>query len=355
MVTDKNTLLKYMHRVICITLSIVLVLALGGCSKKTDEREKAEENVEEDISIYGDPSLGIDAGAGESLRNYRLILLGGIDNGNRSDIMLVLCINRDTDEIKMFTVNRDTYMQIASGETVTLYDQEFEFHRCNEAYCAGGKYALMKELNEHLDLNIKEFIGVDWATTAKFIDLIGGVDCDIESQSMLDAINGLIESNPEGERTPIAGTGKQTLTGWQTVQYLRVRKYKGGNPVVRDEHNRKVVEELFRRAKTMSMEEISAVYDEIADDIDTNMSRNTLTDTFALLATTDLIDAGGWPYEYKVKWEPGKQFEYKVPQSLYSNVVQLHENVFGQSEYLPSAKVQELSDIISDRLDNYLK
>ena len=353
MVKDKR--LRKIISIIAIAMCLLMIFC--GCSKKEKDPvpEETEEVAEEAYSLYGDESLGIDAKADEELRDYRSILVAGIDNGNRADIMMVVCINETSNDIKVFTVTRDAYMQIADGDTVTLYDQEFEFHRCNEAYSAGDKYALMKELNKHLDLNIREFIGVDWATTAKFVDALGGVECDIESQSMLDAINSLISGWSDGDQTLIENTGVQTLSGWQAVHYLRVRKYDGGNPQIREKRNREMLEDMFNKAKGMSMEEISEVYDEIAGDLDTNMSRNTLTDTLALIATSNINDAGGWPYEFKVKYEPGRQFVYRVPDSLYSNVIQLHAKVFDQPGYLPSITVQELSDILDDRAENYLE
>ena len=83
-------------------LIAVLVLLLPGCSKPESEPapepETEESEVEEDYSIYGDESLGIDAGVDESLRDYRSILITGIDNGHRADIQMILCINEESGE-----------------------------------------------------------------------------------------------------------------------------------------------------------------------------------------------------------------------------------------------------------------
>lgn len=346
-----------LQRILSIALAAILILLLPSCSKPAQEAEEPEEAAEvetEDISIYGDASLGIDANVGKELRDYRNILFAGIDNGHRADIQLILSINEATGESKMFTVTRDAYMQIAHGETVEIDDRELEFCKCNRAFEIGDKYDLMKELNRHLDLNIKEFIGVDWACAAKAVDLLGGVECEIESQSMLDAINGLISSFPDADADLIPGTGTQLLSGWQAVQYLRVRKYDGGNAFSRETHNRAFLSSVYSKVKNMSVEEIAEVYDEIADDLDTNMSRTTLTDTLATMSTSQIEDTGGWPYEYTTLWEPDEYFNYKVPQSLYSNVVELHANLFGQDNYLPSATVQELNDKITELEKNYL-
>lgn len=347
----------YRFKYLSILLSLLLIVSLSACSASEQETLPEEDVAEEteDYTIYGDESLGIDAGVDESLRNYRTILIGGIDNGNRADIQLILSINKETGEARMITVTRDAYMQIANGETVIIDDREYEFCKCNRAFENGGKYDLMKELNRHLDLNIKEFIGVDWPCAAKLIDALGGVECDIESQSMLDAINSLIESAPEGDAEFLTETGMQTLSGWQAVQYLRVRKYKGGSAFVREDRSRAFIETLLTKAKSMDIEEIADIYDEIAGDLDTNMSRSTLTDTLVQMSDGQIQNIGRWPYERTKKWDPDKHFVYQVPHTLNSNVIQLHADMFDQADYLPSTTVQELSDKISDLEENYLK
>ena len=296
----KNTIMRSI-----IVILAVLILLLPGCSKPEPEPEpeaEPEAQVEtEDYTVYGDESLGIDPGVDESLRNYRSILIAGIDNGHRADIQLILCINKETGEARMFTVSRDAYMQIKPNETVTIDDRELEFCKCNRAFEIGDKYDLMTELNRHLDLNIREFIGVDWPCTAKLVDDLGGVTVTVD-EKMLKWINeghGLAQYDAENYQIESAGT--QTLNGWQTVQYLRVRKFKGGSAALREERNREFLNALNERAKEMSMDEIAEIYDDIASDIDTNMSRNTLTDTLVALESSGINDAGGWPYELKMR------------------------------------------------------
>ena len=116
-------------------VSLDALLEEIGETVEEPEPEPEEETVEEiDYSIYADESLGIDGKVGADLRDYRNILIAGIDNGNRSDMLIVLSINKDSGDAKMFTVSRDTYMQIAHGETVTIGEHELEFCKCNRAF-----------------------------------------------------------------------------------------------------------------------------------------------------------------------------------------------------------------------------
>lgn len=324
--------------ILCITMSF----GVSGCSKKQTEEEAPKEEQEVE-TIYGDASLGIDAKVDEELRDYRHILLLGIDNGNRSDVMMILSINKKTNHIKSVVVHRDTYMQIAEDGTYNIDGVEREFYKCNRAYKRDGIYGAMKELNRHMDLNIKECVAIDWAGMAEFIDAMGGIDGYVD-ENMLVFINTNKPTDDPSVHFQVDGPGEQHLTGWQGVQYLRARKYVGGTAPKRDARNQEVMMQFYEKAKTMSLTELSDVYDSVADNIDTNMSRNTLTDTFALIAQSTLEGTEGWPYEYSEMWQDDNSYYYFVCDTLETNVIELHKVMFGQEDYKPSETVMTLNE-----------
>ena len=342
---------KRLRQLLIITLvfalSLCMAVTMSGCSRTSDAEEQAKEpaETEEEVTSYGDASLGIDARVDEELRDYRSILLLGIDNGGRSDVMMVLIINKNSNEIKSVAVHRDTYMQIAEDGTYNIDGVEREFYKCNRAYKRDGIYGAMKELNRHMDMNIKECIAIDWAGMAKFIDSMGGIDGYID-ENMLQFINGGNPSDDPNADYKVDGPGQHHLNGWQGVQYLRARKYVGGTAPLRDDRNQEGMMQLYDKAKQMSFEEISEVYDGIADDIETNMSRNTLTDTLALISNSTLEGTPGWPYEYSTMWQDDDSYYYFVADTLESNVTELHKTLFGQENYEPTETVRTLNDKI---------
>jgi LCP family protein required for cell wall assembly len=235
-------------------------------------------------------------------------------------------------------------MQITEDGTYTIDDKEREFFKCNRAYKRDGIYGAMKELNRHMDLNIKECIAIDWEGVAHFIDTMGGIDAEIDD-AMLPALNKAISQNP-GEEYCLDSAGTHHLNGWQTVQYLRVRKYDGGSAPVREERNQDVVQQLFNKAQTMSIDEISDVYEQVANNIESNMSRTTLTETLASIHESTLESTPGWPYEYSTLWQDDDSYYYFVADTLASNVTELHKTLFGQENYEPSETVMTLNDMI---------
>lgn len=319
--------------ILCIAMSF----GMTGCSKKQPEEEPPKEEQEVE-TIYGDASLGIDAKVDEQLRDYRHILLLGIDNGNRSDVLMVVSVNKKTNKAKVVAVHRDTYMQIAEDGTYNIKGVEREFFKCNRAYKRDGIYGAMTELNRHMDLNIREAIAIDWDGITHLVDSLGGIEVDV-TEGMISWMNGQL-----GDGDKITSSGVQTLNGRQAVQYLRCRKDPGSDATTRDARNQAVFKALFDKAKGMSTSELSEVYDQVADELDTNMSRTTLTETLALVASTDLEETPGWPYEYSVLWQNDNSFYYFVSDTLESNVIELHKVLFGQEDYKPSGTVMTLNE-----------
>ena len=330
--------------VVLLILCISMMICISSCSKQQEEVATEETpDLNKEVSSYGDSELGIDAKVDEELKDYRSILLLGIDNGRRSDLMVVLTINKDTNLIKSVAVHRDTYMQIAEDGTYTIDGVEREFYKCNRAYKRDGINGAMKELNRHMDLNIRECIAIDWEGMAKFIDLMGGFDAYID-ENLFEYMNSNKPTDDTDADYTIDSVGEHHLTGWQAVQYLRARKYAGGSAPIREEHNQEAMHQIFDKAQKMSLEELLAVYNDILGDIETNMSNSVLTGLLASIAESTLEETPGWPYEYSTMWQDDNSYYYFVSDTLESNVIELHKTLFGQENYSPSETVKELND-----------
>lgn len=58
----------------------------------------------------------------------------------------------------------------------------------NNAYARGGAKQAVQMLNSNLDLDIKEYVCVDWAAVVEVIDDLGGLDLNI-TQGEMNQIN----------------------------------------------------------------------------------------------------------------------------------------------------------------------
>ena len=118
--------------------------------------------------------LAINDGANEDQKGYTNIALFGLDArdtslgaGNRSDAIMIASINNDTKEVRIVSIYRDTLLEIHDGSGVTA--------KVNAAYAYGGPELALKTLNANLDLEITEFITVNWKALTLAIDELGGV------------------------------------------------------------------------------------------------------------------------------------------------------------------------------------
>lgn len=315
---------------LALVLLGVAVFAFLGGSKGDGE--------DQDVSIWGDESLGIDPTVDEALQGYRNILIYGIDEGNRSDIVIVAGIDKETQEVKLESVYCDTYMQLNDEQVYAVGDNdaEYDFYRCNEAYSQGGITVATKEFNRHLDLNCREYVGFNFTAITKLIDAVGGIEVDVPAE-VVPHTNG-----------KILNAGVQTLNGEQAVAYLRVAS--DSTTAIRAERNQEMMVKVINKTQTLGESELSDILETFEDDLDTNMTGETLYDMLKLVSKVDVDGLDGWPYDYDVMNQDGDDsIYYYVPDTLESNVTALHEKMFGQTEYAVSDVVKKLSEEIEGK------
>lgn len=324
--------------IILLILIILFVTAIAGVYIFIQQKINKLQTVKIDKN-----DLNISEGIEEHLENYRNIAIFGIDSwgnyetGDRSDCIILASLNEVTGEIKLISVYRDTYVQI----------EGHGFDKINHAYQFGSAELALKTLNTNLDLNIKEFVTVNFDAVAEAIDEIGGVEIDIDKDE-LKYINGYISdvSNKTGKKSKkITKTGKQLLDGVQAVSYSRIR-YTEGWDYKRTERMREVLAAMLEKVKTKNISEINTLIDNLLPKVYTNI---TLNDMIALIpdATKYKITTSiGWPYKTE-----GIIFDnyYGIPITLESNVIQLHKEAFGEENYVVSDTVKTISEQIVEK------
>ena len=205
----------------------------------------------------------------------------------------------------------------------------------------------LKSLNEALDLNITEFVTVNYDAVITAVDALGGITLNIDS-SELKYINDYIDATSSSSgvsSSHITRTGSQTVDGVQAVAYSRIR-YTAGGDYKRTERMRDVLTAMLSKAKTLSLGQLNSFADTILPRISTNIASNEILGLIPSLASFNISDSQGWPYE--VKGITLKAW-YGVPVTLESNVIELHKQIFGQEDYEASDTVKDMSKAIINR------
>lgn len=331
----KHKKLKTFGKVV-LALVIILAILLGTIFWYVSNKLGKMQQVKIDES-----DLGISETANKSLSGYRNIAIFGVDSrsddygvGNRSDCIIIASINNSTGEIKLISVYRDTYVNI-DGHGLD---------KITHAYSYGEAPLAISTLNKNLDLNIKEFVTVNFDSVAEAVDQLGGITLSITSEET-KYINGYIDetSKVTGKTSShITQAGTYNLDGVQAVSYSRIR-YTAGGDYKRTERMRTVMEAMLTKLKTKSVGEINKFADKILPAVYTNLSTGDLISMVPSMAKYNVGESIGWPYETKGitldRW-------YGVPVTLEENVKKLHQEAFGESDYTPSETVKNVSDSI---------
>ena len=325
--------------IIVLILVIILVLIVGSIFFFVNSKLSKIQQVNIDES-----DLGVSSQVEENLSEYRNIALFGIDSrdsslgkGNRSDCIIIASINNKTKEVKLISVYRDTYVNI----------EGYGLDKITHAYSYGEASLALKTLNENFDLNITEFVTVNFDAVAEAVNALGGITINVEPEEV-DYINQYINETSEVtglDTEKVTTSGSQTLDGVQAVAYARIRYTEGGD-YKRTERMRTVVEAMVNKFKTKSISEMNQIIDQILPEVYTNITAGDIFSLLPSVASFNVTDSIGWPYETKGitldRW-------YGVPVTLESNVKQLHQEAFGETDYTPSDKVKEISNQIIEK------
>ena len=329
---------KIIFRVFLI-LIIILIVIFGTLYLYINGKLSKLQQEEIDIT-----NIGISDEVSEQLQGYRNIALLGIDSreddygmGNRSDCIIIASLNEETNQIKLVSVYRDTYVYVTENGKRVL-------DKITHAYSYGGAQNTLKSLNEALDLNITEYVTVNFDAVIAAVDALGGVTIDIEPNE-LEYLNTYINATSQSsgiKSSRITSAGKQKLDGVQAVAYSRIR-YTSGGDYKRAERMRTVVEAMITKAKQLSIGELNNFANTILPRISTNISTTEIWTLLPRLFSIEIEESIGWPYDVKGitldRW-------YGVPVTLESNVIQLHKELFQEENYEVSETVKEMSNAI---------
>lgn len=315
--SEKGGILKVLG-VLLIIILILLGLALGiGYAFISDKLSNVN------YVDIDEANIELNSGVEQELKDYRNIAIFGLDSrdnsfsNSRSDCIIIVSINKKTNDVKLTSVYRDTYVDI----------EGHGLDKITHAYAYGGPELAINTLNKNLDLNITEFVTVNFDTVETIVDSIGGITLTI--------------TDSEASQIGFSSGGTYTLDGKEALAYSRIRKI--DSDYQRTERMRTVLEAVFNKVKKQELSEISNFVDMVLPHISTNMSTNSIISLVPSAVFYKITDSTGWPYDVSGY---SSDAWYGVPVTLESNVQELHQEVFGNSDYTPSDTVQEISDSI---------
>ncbi len=272
----------------------------------------------------------------------------GLYKGSRSDCIMIASVNMDTGDIKLVSVYRDTYMNLGTDT----------YHKCNHAYSGGGAEQAIKMLNMNLDMDITNFITVNYQSLIDLVDGLGGIYVDVDKNEIKDINNYQITINKDlnlGGYTPVKETGYQRLNGLQATAYCRIRYALAGGDFDRASNQREVLKAIEEQAKKTDPVTLTKVFDQVVEEVFTSMDSKDLLELVTNINNYRITEEGGFPEEsMRTTGNIGAKGSCVIPLDLESNVKWLHEFLFDDQDYTPSKTVQECGKKIKEDTSKYI-
>ena len=282
----------------------------------------------------------------EQMSGYWTIAVFGVDSrnssvgkGNNSDVNILCNIDQGTGEIRLVSVYRDSYLNISDKNT---------YNKINAAYMQGGPEQVVKALNRNLDIDIDDYATFNWKAVADAINILGGIDVEI-TKSEFYYINAFISETVKATgvaSTQLKSAGMNHLDGVQAVAYGRLRLM--DTDYARTERQRKDISLAFEKMKKADWATINNIVQTVFPQVATSIEINDLLKIGRNITRYHLTETTGFPSELREK-KMGRKGACVIPQTLESNVIELHHFLFGDEEYTPTETVRTISQkIVSD-------
>lgn len=309
--------------VITIVAAIVSIF-IWSFIGKIDRKSFPKDDEELGIMI---PEKKGNEGVGEESLDKGIVNIAffGLDRRNpheasRSDTIMVVSIDKKNQRIKATSLMRDMYVPIpGKGE-----------NRINAAYALGGPLLAVKTINSNFDLDIRDYVTVDFFGLEKLIDRVAGVEIDVSDKEAEVLNEYLRELNYlNGDTVSEVSGGKQILNGRQAVSYSRIR-YVGNADYERTERQRRVLNQVFKKVKAQGITKLPGIISEFLPNVETSLSNKEIFDTAsaAFKFNTDSIEGFRLPVNGMFKSEKIRGMSVLVP-DIELNKNKLHEFIYG--------------------------
>lgn len=326
---------KRRRRIGILVAEVIILSVLCVFAYATVKMDKLDFNFldEDKLEVYKDTGpytnialFGLDAREGES-----------IESGVRSDSMMIASINNETNEVKVVSIFRD----------ILLKQQDGTFDKANAAYSYGGPQEAIALLNRNLDLDIKNYMSVDFKALSDVIDALGGMELELTAEEVVHMNNYCVETSEvtgkDYERIEPEVAGTYHLNGVQATSYARIRATAGGD-YKRAERQRLVIEKIVEKAQKANLKTLDKIIDVVFPQVSTSFSSKDLIGIAANALSYQLGETQGFPYSIAdTDVVDGYEGSYVVPSDFDGDVKKLHEFLFNEKDYQVSDTVKEIS------------
>ena len=295
---------KKSKKILFILEIVVLLLFIGGLfvygqiSAKLDKIDIQETDLADQDIVTNDQA--------PQMTGYTTYALFGLDhrskneklNTENSDTIIIASINNDTKAVKLVSVYRDTLLNV----------KDDTYSKANSAYAFGGPTNAVSMLNTNLDLNITDYVAIDFNALVTVVDCLGGLDIPLS--------------------------------------YAEIRiRYTASLDMGRTERQRRVIQMIVDKAKKAGLSTIFDIMDQVFPMVKTSVSKTEILKMIPAMIGYSIDETTGFPNDYKFAQVKGSVI---VPTTLESNVLKMHQFLYGDTSYTPTQDVLNRSAQITN-------
>ena len=343
-----------------IIVLIGAVCVLYVTLKATDSKTGAQKDnlIEENIAVNQEVKEKIEeTGKKEETSSYTGIFNvaffgvdardGSLGKGNRSDTIMICSIDMDTHEIRLISIYRDTYLNLGNDK----------YGKCNSAYAQGGPEQAIGMINMNTDMYVTDYITVGFEGLVKAVDALGGIEMELTETEIIHLNNyqSTMAEELDMDYTPIKEPGLHNLNGLQATAYCRIR-YGGGDDFRRAQRQRDVIVAMLEKGKKSSISALTETMNAVLPHVRTSLDVEDIIPVLGMVGDYRITVSDGFPFE---GMRNGGSIRSNgicvVPTSLEENVIRLHEMLYEEEDYVPSANVKDFNRIIEEDTKDYLQ
>ena len=236
----------------------------------------------------------------------------------RSDALLVASFNRDTGEIFLTSILRDTL--------VPLLDDNNSWDGINHAYFLGGAGRAINVINNALSLDIQHYVALRFSDIFELTDRLGGLVITLR-QDEADVLNSIFPDYVT------LSEGTHLLNGRQVLAFSRMRRVDGRGDFGRVERQQQVLRSVLNRLLDVnSFGDIMTLADFSLNHVTTNIPLSTILTLAFELFTTDNVRLHTMRVPIDGSFARGSiNGAALISMNFETNIRAVHEFVFGTS------------------------
>jgi LCP family protein required for cell wall assembly len=261
----------------------------------------------------------------EGVDNYLLVGIEEIYNARNTDSMMIASVNRNSKEITLVSLLRDTYIE-----------HENRARKLNAYYATGGMSSLISVIEENYRIKIDGYAYVNFEAFEKVVDELGGVDIELGAKeaAYLNAKNYI--SNPAYR---IVKTGMNHLNGNQALGYSRVRKVEtlGG---VKDDYGRtlrqrRLLTAIFDKYKKKNIFDLISITTKCLSYVKTDVTSGQISSTIEFIVEDGITTLNSERFPYNGLFEDPHEYNgitYPILPNWEENIVCLYQDIYKDTE-----------------------